>query len=649
MQTKNEAVIRASVRGLAWGSAVAAGLALSACSGGTDGISPAAVAGKSISGKALGGQQPVVGATVSLYAASTSGYGASSAALATTTTGPGGTWTFSGVSCPSGPTDVPLYVVATGGSAVGGSSNSAIGLSSALGPCSSAINGTGYNIDEVTTVASAYALAQFLDSTGVHLGTSSTNTTGLANAVANVALLADLDAGTAQTMLPSGASGTLPAATLNSVANILAACVNSSGASSSQCTSLISAATPSGGTAPATTLQAALNIAHNPGNNVAALYALAGSANAPFQTPTPLSVQPNDWTLAVNFTGGSLDATAPTPVPDGLAVDAQGDVWVSLFNSNSNVNGGFGAILQLSPLGQQAGPYLDSGNINGPVGVAIDKAGQVWIANEFGGVSGLNSVDGTSLAGSPYTSSAFNSPEYVTTDQAGNVWVADGSTNGTSAYVFKLSASNNYAITSYIPPADGGGSNSIWSGIVTDTSGNLWLSDAGNPFLVHLGAADPTKAISGSPYAGGAGNGQNAGLAIDGQGNIWSPNASSGSSSNGVTKLVFSGGSYASQQYTDNDAYSVGAIAVDSAGNAWIANTDSKSLTGLVVLSQNGTALTGSGGRWTGGVALSLPNAIAIDASGNVWVSGGNSVNVVEFIGSAKPVKTPVIGPVQLP
>ena len=631
---KPETAVRASARRLAWGSAVAGCLLLSACSGGADGVNPAAVAGKSISGKALGGQQPVVGATVSLYAASTSGYGASSAALATTTTGPGGTWTFSGVSCPSGPTDVPLYVVATGGSAVGGSSNSAIGLSSALGPCSSAINGTGYNIDEVTTVASAYALAQFLDSTGVHLGTSSTNTTGLANAVANVALLADLDAGTAQTMLPSGASGTLPAATLNSVANILAACVNSSGASSSQCTSLISAATPSGGTAPATTLQAALNIAHNPGNNVAALYALAGSANAPFQTPTPLSVQPNDWTLAVQFTGGGLATAAD------LAIDGSGSVWVVNSGSSTSVNGGQGSVSDFLPIGVPASgsPFAPAG-LNQPLLVAVDGNGNIWVGDNGsrGGKGSLYELGamGSSLSG-PY-SADVSGPVGLAIDVSGNVWLANGGNNT----VAKLSSASSYSASSFSLNGD------VPAAVAIDGSGGAWVPLFYARSIVAL--ASDGAARSGSPYSGGGLSSPEA-VAVDGSGNIWIANQLSDSSVNSgmgsVTMLNSNGVAASASPFAPKGMQSPAAnsLAIDGAGRVWVANSNGS----VSVLNADGSA--GAPVSYGNGANLGSLAGLALDSSGDVWVvNSSGSGALSKLIGVAAPVKTPLVGPAVLP
>src|SRR5581483_10846155 len=99
------------------------------------------------------------------------------------------------------------------------------------------------------------------------------------NAFANVNTLVTLPTGAAPgTAVPAGA--VVPISKINTLANILSACVEQSSASA--CSTLFTAATPAGGSAPANTLDAALDIARNPANNTAALFALA-SGSAPFQ------------------------------------------------------------------------------------------------------------------------------------------------------------------------------------------------------------------------------------------------------------------------------------------------------------------------------------------------------------------------------
>ena len=88
--------------------------------------------------------------------------------------------------------------------------------------------------------------------------------------------------------------------------------------------------TPAGDTATA-----AINIAHNPSLNITNLFSLQPGTGAAFQPA--LSGKPNDFTIAISYTGGLTN-------PDGIAVDKSGNVWVA------NV-GSTGTITEFSHLG----------------------------------------------------------------------------------------------------------------------------------------------------------------------------------------------------------------------------------------------------------------------------------------------------------
>jgi hypothetical protein len=155
-------------------------------------------------------------------------------------------------------------------------------------------------INEVTTVASVYALAGFMTDLA-HVSSSGTPLAqaGIAQAFATVNNLVNIATGTALAVTPAG-NGTVPQTEINSLANILASCVNSNGASSPPCTTLFANA-QSGSTAPTDTVTAALYIAQNPGANISNLFAIP-LPTSPFQPS--LSIAPNDFTIALNFTGG---------------------------------------------------------------------------------------------------------------------------------------------------------------------------------------------------------------------------------------------------------------------------------------------------------------------------------------------------------
>ncbi|MGA2409080.1 MAG: choice-of-anchor D domain-containing protein, partial [Candidatus Binataceae bacterium] len=275
-----------------------------------------------ISGNVSGGQSPITTASVSLYAMSYTGYGTAPSQLAATTSDASGKFSFLSFTCPAG--NPETYIVALGGDA-GSGGNSAIGLMAALGPCASLSSPTAVTVNELTTVAAEWGLAQFSDPTGQNFGTSSTNPTGLANAVAQITSdLISSATGEPAAFFPAAAhcSGSSPPANcdglerLDTDANILAACIESSGPASSACDALLNA-TGSG----ATTLQAAHVIATDPTEDFSALFALQ-SGSPPF-TPA-LSTAPASWEIALNFTPSG----AKFKNPNRVAIDAAGDIWI---------------------------------------------------------------------------------------------------------------------------------------------------------------------------------------------------------------------------------------------------------------------------------------------------------------------------------
>ena len=175
------------------------------------------------------------------------------------------------------------------------------------------------SLNEVTTVASVYALSGFMTDL-IHVSSSGTalSNTGMANAFANVNNLVNIVNGTALATTPAS-NGTVPQAEINTLANILAACVNSIGAASAPCSTLFSTAL-NGSTQPTDTVTALLNIA--PGTGIAALYPI-GATNPPFEPA--LSTQPNDFTVGLNFTGGGLNI--PLHIAIGRVWEYSGSQW----------------------------------------------------------------------------------------------------------------------------------------------------------------------------------------------------------------------------------------------------------------------------------------------------------------------------------
>jgi hypothetical protein len=249
-----------------------------------------------IAGAVHGGQQPVAGATIQLYAVGSGGSGSPATALIATKvlTDNGGGFNITGdYTCPSASSLV--YIVATGGQPAANVANPQLALMAALGACGSLTATTDIQINELTTVAAVYQFAPFMTSYAA-IGSSTSDAPVLLNAFSLASQLVNTSTGT-MPGLNVPAAITVPVAQVDTIANLLASCINSPGGRSgdgSICGNFFLWATPAGGTAPSDAIGALLNLANNPAINTGMLYSLI-SANAPFQ-PTD-STQPADFSI----------------------------------------------------------------------------------------------------------------------------------------------------------------------------------------------------------------------------------------------------------------------------------------------------------------------------------------------------------------
>jgi len=149
---------------------------------------------------------------------------------------------------------------------------------------------------ELTTVSSAYSLAQFLSR-----GSVSGPAPGLPNAAATAANLADPRTGKLSFVLANSPNGnateTLPI--FNTVANVLARCTRGTRA---DCNRVFAAANPPGRARPGDTLAAAHNMARRPTHNLRRLFQLQRPVFRP-----RLRSAPGAWVLALVYTRGGFD------------------------------------------------------------------------------------------------------------------------------------------------------------------------------------------------------------------------------------------------------------------------------------------------------------------------------------------------------
>ena len=478
-----------------------------------------------IHGIVHGGQQPLSGAQVYMYAASTFGYGGNGIAPSSTnastslltaatgnpadgngnfyvTTDAAGNFDINGAFACSPGTEVYLYSAGgdpqLAGIGVAGASNPAATLLALVGNCASGTPGaafptvTSVAMNEVSTVAAAYALAGFATDP-LHIGapTASGDTlagTGLTNAFTTGLNLVNQVTGLPNPTFPLNSNAVVPVTTINTVADVLAACVNSNGVSSSGCSTLFANTTYA--TTPTDTAAAAINLAQNAGTNINFLVQLANNAS-PFQ---PFNSSLIDFSLGINYTGGGLSFS------NGIAVDASGNVWVA--------NTGTLSVTKIS----STGTYL-SGATGYPTG-----AGNIAI------------------------------------DTSGNAWVTSGNFS-----VTKLSGTGT--VLSVVNGSSGGALDEPQS-LAIDGSGNVWVNDFKNNSVTEISSTGVI--LSGNGYTGGGLN-EPDGIAIDGAGNVWSGNFTA----NSVTKLSNAGTILSGANgYTGGGLTTPEQIAVDGSGNA---------------------------------------------------------------------------------
>lgn len=248
-------------------------------------------------------------------------------------------------------------------------------------------------VNELTTVASIWALAQFLEGDSIH-----GNRVGLFSAARNVPNLVNLETGGLGDVIQNAANGprTTTLATLNTLASLLSDCLIRS------CPGLFRLATPPGEPTATTTLQALHYVALNPWHKVLEIFELRppatdGGDDNPSFVPT-LLWPPTAWTLSLVYTGGGFSA------PGGMQLDAEGNLWTNnnfIPGSQSVLLdiGGFPqpadrayegtGVTQLTSNGRPLSPttgYLGGGTFGAAFGIAIDQRAHVWIGN-FGGDS----------------------------------------------------------------------------------------------------------------------------------------------------------------------------------------------------------------------------------------------------------------------
>jgi streptogramin lyase len=599
-----------------------------------------------------------------------------------------------------------LYLVAKG-------PNPAITLMATLGTAPP----QHVTINELTTVASAWTAAQFLKGTAL-----SGNALGLRIAAGNVSNLVELETGGLGPVIqdPPNSSQTTTLAKLNTLGNLLSACIT---AMPGACDKLFEAATPPGGDTPNDTLSAAQNIARYPWHQAQTLFGLfdelypvpAGKRWREVPHIPYLSFAPSAWTLSLVYAGGGLNSLG------GIAVDGEGNLWADdnfLVGSQSTIYDSFGGGLsKLAPNGKPLSLMTTGfrgGGIDGPgFGIAISADDKVWATSLAGkNISVFDRKTGQPL--SPETGYDFDgklgSMQGIIVTPNGDVWALDNG-NDQIVYLPGGDASQGRILGRTVNGKPVYGTLKVEAPfhLAIDQQDRIWVTNSGSDTVTRFKADDPGKAetfkVGVAPRA----------VAVDSQGNAWVANTVghpdtaeklalikakleskleglSGSESKaeaeaqewidlfdvlsehpgGDVSMIRPDATVLPPFDANKSIIGPWGVAIDGNDNVWIANSTGRSITQLCGVRtetcppglETGDPISPSSG-YIGG--LQIITDVQVDPAGNVWVAnnwnrpdqgfkkvpeealstrfGGNGA--VVFFGLAKPVRTPLIGPVQ--
>ena len=399
-------------------------------------------------------------------------------------------------------------------------------------------------VNELTTVASVWTNAQFLDG-----ATITGHALGLHIAAGNVPNFVDLSTGgwgeAIQDPLNGGQTPTM--ANFATLADALAGCATR--VVDDACAKLFAAAAAPKGGAPTDTLTAAEAIARYPWYQPGRVFALldafypvppvkmSGQPMPPNMRPVPfmpyLIWAPSAWVLPLKFDGGGYRA-------GGKAMfDSEGNLWVG-----DNFTIGWqgqdalwqGNATKFAPNGKPLSPittgFTGGGMEGGTFGAAVDAHDNAWFTT-YGG----HSIAVFDKNGKPLTP-----PEGITFD--GRLGLMQGIIVAPSGDVWALGASKSQLV--YFPKGDLTKGRIVCEGaseepcksflgpfqLAIDQQDRIWVANAFAEHVTRFPAADPSKAET--FYSGAS----PAGLNVDSQGNVWIPTRFG----NGVDGQVPSGG-----------------------------------------------------------------------------------------------------------
>jgi serine/threonine-protein kinase len=249
-----------------------------------------------------------------------------------------------------------------------------------------------------------------------------------------------------------------------------------------------------------------------------------------------------------------------------------------------------GYLLWPNPSRQTVPPVLPFTGLNHPVGVAVDVAGNVYVADSYNNRVVKLATGSSTQAVLPFT--VLNNPSGVAVDTGGSVYVADFANNRVVKLAAGSSTQTELPFTGLYGP----------NGVAVDTGGSVYVADYNNHRVLKLAAGSNTQTEL--PFTGLYGPN---GVAVDTGGSVYVADYNNHqvlklpAGTNTQTELPFTGLNNPSD------------VAVDTAGNVYLADPGNGRVLKLAAGSNTQSVLPFTG--------LSAPSGVAVDTAGNVYAA----------------------------